>query len=41
MQFDYINSENGLKCKRLKERMKIKNNFKQYKQWATSYCFNS
>jgi hypothetical protein len=30
MQFDYISSKNGPRCKSLREWMKIKNNFKWY-----------
>jgi hypothetical protein len=45
MQFDYTNSKNSPKCKRLREWMKIKNSLKWYRQckvWlATSYCLNS
>jgi hypothetical protein len=44
MKFDYTSSKNGRRCKRLREWMKIKNNFKRYIQckvsWATSYCLN-
>jgi hypothetical protein len=36
MQFDCTSSKNGQRCKRLRECMKIKNNFKWYKQCQVS-----
>ncbi len=45
MQFECTNNKNGHRCKRLKKCMKIKNNFKWYRQCKmssiASYYLNS